>query len=343
MAVVYIDKSGEFQPYQHRTEADFEKVIKALADNIFGPTSNYLDIKRKVKGREIVSIPDGYVIDLVDSRNPRLYVVENEISTHDAFRHIGSQMLRFVVSFDDAKKEIRELLMTELQTKPEYLKRLEVACASSESRNIDNYLDSAVFGPFRGVVLIDEIQPELNRVLEKINANISVLEVRTYASETGEYCYHYDTLYDEGDEGIRATEYVAEVVTSEERVRRRENRAKCDTIVVPAREDGFKEVFLGEDRWYAIRIGAAMKDRIKFIAGYQVAPISAVTHIAEIKEIKPYEDSGKYQVIFQGPAKEVSPIGLNETRYKPQGPVYVRYDDLVKAKHLDEALAALAK
>jgi len=32
--------------------------------------------------------------------------------------------------------------------------------------------------------------------------------------------------------------------------------------VVPAQAEGFKKVFLGENQWYAIRIGPAMKDRI---------------------------------------------------------------------------------
>ncbi len=35
---------------------------------------------------------------------------------------------------------------------------------------------------------------------------------------------------------------------------------ELDTIVVPAREEGFKETFLGENCWYAIRMSSSMKD-----------------------------------------------------------------------------------
>ena len=42
-----------------------------------------------------------------------------------------------------------------------------------------------------------------------------------------------------------------------------------DTIVVPAQEKGFNEVFLGEDCWYAIRIGGGKLNQIKHIAAYQ--------------------------------------------------------------------------
>ncbi|HAL92615.1 MAG TPA: hypothetical protein DCM68_06290 [Verrucomicrobia bacterium] len=108
--------------------------------------------------------------------------------------------------------------------------------------------------------------------------------------------------------------------------------------MVPAQPDGFKRVFIGENQWWAIRIGPAMKDRIKYIAAYQVAPIGAVTHFAEIADIKPYKDTGKYVVIFKQPAVAVEPIKPRDTRFSPQGPIYVQKDRLLNAKTLEDAL-----
>ena len=299
---VFVESQGrQYQLFTHESEEAFDGIVKKLSDKIFGHTSIYLDIKKKVKGREIASIPDGYLIDLADPSEPRLFVVENEIVSHDPFRHIGIQLLKFVVSFNDARTEIRALLMAAIQANKDHLRRLTAACEGSAYRNIDNYLDAAVYSEFRGLVLIDEIKPELNRVLEKINANISVLEVKTFHADDGSALYQYDTLYDE-DEDVVA-EHGAKAPSPERREKRRRRRAKSDTIIVPAREDGFKAVFIGENQWYQIRVGAAMKDRIKFIAAYQVAPISAVTHIAEVASIKPYKDTGKYVVTFKGPAQ----------------------------------------
>ena len=123
-----------------------------------------------------------------------------------------------------------------------------------------------------------------------------------------------------------------------DRVTRRARRAVSDTIIVPAREDGFREVFLGENRWYSIRIGAAMKEKIRYIAGYQVAPVSAVTHIAEVQEIRPWKDTGKYVVVFKEPAQEIGPLPVKDPNKSPQGPVYVRREDLLKAGCLEDAM-----
>jgi len=81
-----------------------------------------------------------------------------------------------------------------------------------------------------------------------------------------------------------------------------------------------------------------MKDKIKYIAAYQVAPISSITHIAEVHEIKPYKDTGKYILYFKGKAKKISPIGIKDPNKSPQGSVYVKYEDLMKNKFLDESL-----
>lgn len=127
--------------------------------------------------------------------------------------------------------------------------------------------------------------------------------------------------------------------TKTERKAQQTARSERDTIVVPAHEEGFQRVFVGENRWYAIRISDAMKDRIKFIAAYRVAPISAVTHLAEVAEILPHEGTEKYVVKFKAPAREIRPIPLDSSGHAPQGPVYVKLDQLERAKTFADAKA----
>jgi hypothetical protein len=113
---------------------------------------------------------------------------------------------------------------------------------------------------------------------------------------------------------------------------------EIDTIVVPARGEGFHEVFLAENRWYAIRIQSSVKPKIRFIAVYQVAPVSAITHMAEVADIEPWKDTEKYCVIFKGPAQRIGPIPLvsGGRIAAPQSIRYTSFARLQKAKSLDD-------
>lgn len=110
-----------------------------------------------------------------------------------------------------------------------------------------------------------------------------------------------------------------------------------DTVLVPAQAEGFKDVFLGEDCWYAIRIGGGMLNRIKYIAAYQSAPVSAITHYAPVKQIEPYGDEGKYRLVFTEPAKPIGPIPFADAPSGAmQGPRYTSLKKLLAAKKVSE-------
>lgn len=115
-----------------------------------------------------------------------------------------------------------------------------------------------------------------------------------------------------------------------------------DTIVCPARDDGFDTAFLQQRAWWAIRIGEANLPKIRYIAMYRVAPISAITHYGEVERIEPYVGSdtaeGKYKLLLKGePVALKKPIKLGSNPHlKPQGPKYTRLETLLKARTLDD-------
>jgi hypothetical protein len=113
-----------------------------------------------------------------------------------------------------------------------------------------------------------------------------------------------------------------------------------DTVIVPAQKDGFEEVFLGRSEWYAIRISGGMLDKIKFIAAYQSAPISAITHVAPVKQIEPYGETGKYKLVFSEPAQPIEPIPYGDAPSGAmQGPRYTTIERLRSAKTVGALLA----
>ena len=124
-------------------------------------------------------------------------------------------------------------------------------------------------------------------------------------------------------------------------------------VVVAAHEKPFNHLFLGqggEHCWHEIPIAPAKLAKIKYIAAYRIAPVSAVTHCAPVDRIEPYfgmsawaliDGEGyringeKYKLVFSEPAREIGPIPKErrETKY-PQGPRYTTMKKLKCAKTL---------
>ena len=113
-----------------------------------------------------------------------------------------------------------------------------------------------------------------------------------------------------------------------------------DTVVVPAQKEGFDEVFLGQNCWYAIRISGGALPKIRWIAAYQTRPVSAITHYAPVKSIEPYGDGTKYKLNFTEPAKALpAPIPFADAPPgSMQGPRYTSIAALLAAKKVADLL-----
>ena len=97
----------------------------------------------------------------------------------------------------------------------------------------------------------------------------------------------------------RQIEEIIHQIANEERL---ELSGREHTVIVPAQREGFEKAFIGANAWWAIRIAEKHRANLKWIAAYQVLPVAAVTHIAEIDHLEPYGDAGKFKVVFKGPA-----------------------------------------
>src|SRR3984893_1407692 len=136
---------GTFKLIQFETERDFERAVVAHVGDIFGDRRIYLDCKHRIGAKEgKQSVPDAYLIDLSRPREPQLYVVENEISTHDLFKHIGVQLLQFSVSFAQAGRAIKQVLFEEICEEPSVNESCERYAREGGFRNLDHFLEALV-------------------------------------------------------------------------------------------------------------------------------------------------------------------------------------------------------
>lgn len=131
-------------PYRRRgydSEADLEAAILQVAPALFGAGRIYLDVKKRIGTRGgPQNIPDGYLLDL-SGRQPRLYVVENELAAHDPLRHIAVQILQFSLSFESEPRTVKTILFNALQAVPAARAQCEQYAARHGFRNLDHLLE----------------------------------------------------------------------------------------------------------------------------------------------------------------------------------------------------------
>jgi hypothetical protein len=317
-------------------ESDLEDAILEVAPALFGDSRIYLDAKRLigVRGRTR-NVPDGYLLDLSGSRDPKLYVVENELAKHEPLRHIAVQILEFSLSFESSPQAIKEIVKQAVRSRDESLAKCQSYALQHGYENLDYLLERLIFGPnrFNALVIIDEVDEELETVLiSRFKFPVEILTLERYVAPSGDRVYRFEPfLADVPIEPLTpgVSQAPAEGLDPDD----------IDTIVVPARDEGFTDVFLGENRWYKIRIHSSMIPRLKNIAAYRVQPHSAITHIAPIASIEQWPDTRKYVVNFAEPAEPIGPIGLVPNgKVRPlQAPRYTSRARLEQAKTLDEA------
>jgi hypothetical protein len=331
--------NDEYLPDPFEYEAQLESAIAEVAPALFGPNRIYLNVKKLIgtKGKT-KNIPDGYLIDLASKKDPRLFVVENELGIHDPLNHVAVQILEFSLSFDSSPFKLKAILKETLKADKSALALCESYATNNGFENVDYLLERLIRkdNAFNALVIIDKLDDELETLLlSRFKFPVEILTLRRFRTREGETAYEFDPfLADLAGPALETESHAAAGATEAD-------PAELDTVVVPALDDGFKETFIAENRWWAIRIHSSMVSRIKYIAAYRTAPISAITHVAMVKDIQRWKDTSKYVLNFTEPAKEIGPIKLvpkpNGTVKAPQAPRYTSYGRLMRAKNMDEA------
>jgi hypothetical protein len=319
----------ELEPYE--LESDFEETVWDLRNELFGYNRLYFNFKKRIGTQgKTINIPDGYLIDLSSNTVPRIFVVENELAIH-GLKHIAMQVLEFSLSYESSKLKIKQFLRDAIISDKNYKSIVDKYISDNNFENIDYFLDITLDiqkkSDINVLIIIDQIDDELEKaLLEKFKFPIEILTIERYKNGDN-YCYSFEPFMK--DLSVVSVDIKNKSINSD----------LIDTIVVPAQEDGFNDTFLAENRWYEIRINATMIPKIKYIASYQVAPISAITYYAEVESIEAWKDSGKYVVNFKGKAQKIGPIKLipkGKTKAL-QNTRYTSLTQLKTAKSLDEA------
>lgn len=317
------NKENRYIEVPYEKEAELEEAVNKVKEALFGSTRIYLDDKKKIGTKGGTNnLPDGYLIDLTNNQDPKIFVVENDLASHQHLKHIAVQILEFSLSFETSKVKVKNIIKEMLHKREPEWAKCEAFAKKNGYENVDYLLESIIHkkDSFNALLIIDELGDELETVLiSRFKFPVEVTTLKRFRNQNGDILYNFQPFLNE------VTEDTVKIDISQ-----------IDTIVVPAREDGFKEVFIDENCWYAIRLNSSMIPKIKYIAAYQIAPISAITHIAEVKSIQQWRDTNKYILYFTEPAEKIKKVPLGNSKGKaPQSPRYTSRERILIASSLD--------
>ncbi len=324
--------SQKFQQFPFEGEKQLEAAIQTVKADLFGKGRIYLETKRLIGRRGIQqNIPDAYVLDLSSAKVPKLFVVENEMASHDHLKHIAVQILQFSLAFEINPHLVKQVLRDTLKQNPDAESVVASYAKKNGFENIDFLLENVVHRKeaFNALLIIDESAPELENVLQtKFQFPVEILTLQRFKADNGAIIYNFEPLLGDVDSSDLGSALPPL------------DPSELDTVIVPAQADGFEQTAIAENRWYAIRMSAPMIPQIKFLATYRVNPVSAVTHWAPVAKIQSWKDSGKYEVVFAEPLKEFKKgvCLVPKSKVKaPQAPRYTSFARLKVAKNLDQA------
>ncbi len=294
----------------------FGVAIQNLSSQIFGSNSIYLHFDDSLRE---VEVGDGIALDFTNPGRPQMFLVCSYLSKMNDTNIIGERILKILTSYDNDKDYFEALLTEQLDDFADSDTILDRVFSKGKFDAREALISYLIGSPLKLIVMTDRAQESLYNVVSKINADISVLEVRAFVDSHDKEYFMFDSLYDQLDDYSSLTDSSQELI--EERRKRIERRSTCDTMVVAVTEGDFSTIFMKEHRWYPIDIGPGMKNRVQYIAAYRKDSEKAITHIAKIKEIKHYKSTGRYEVIFSGEAWEIDSVVPEKI---PQDVIYVR-------------------
>jgi len=304
-------------------EDELEKAVIENKRYIFGKDSVYIDVKKRIGKENHKSIPDAFLIDFYDSKKPQLYIVENEIASHDVYSHIAEQIARFATSVISSGIQVRQMLLEEISKNPDLTKEIKNQLNNTDFKTITDLLLYLVEqNIIKIVIVINENSEDLNLVLKIFKNQPDVVILQRYIC-AGDILYYYEPMREE----IEDIE-IEKAKTG--------NAVEFDTVVCAAFEDGFNRAYIESKAWWAIRLSQEAREKLKYLAIYEKAPKAEISNYAEIDRIEPYKDTGKY-ILYLKNQKKIPPIKLNVGKGEaPQSPRYTTLKKLLSAKFINE-------
>lgn len=161
MDTVIYRQGIRYSEKEYDRESEFENLVVANSKTLFGQSSIYIDVKKKIKNSALGGvIPDGFLFDLSDPENPEFYIVEVELSIHSFFNHIFPQITKFFAFFKNSESQGK--LVEALY---DILKSDEDFKAKIGKREIFKFIKDCIESSKNILIIIDNEKIELPEII----------------------------------------------------------------------------------------------------------------------------------------------------------------------------------
>ncbi len=106
METVIYQNGIRYSETQYNLESEFERLVVDNSKTFFGENTIFVDAKKKIDNDSFGGvIPDGFLFDFSDKKNPEFYLVEVELAKHSFFGHIFPQITKFFAFFKNPSSQ----------------------------------------------------------------------------------------------------------------------------------------------------------------------------------------------------------------------------------------------
>ncbi len=166
MQTVLYKNGIRYTEKQFKSEAELEKIVVDNSKTLFGKNSILIDAKKKIDSDAFGGvIPDGFLFDLNDTKNPEFYILEVELSKHSFFNHIFPQTTKFFAFFKnpDSQGKLTEKLYEVFDKDEQLYKDLKLRIGKKE---VFKFLKDTIENSQNILLLIDNEKQEFPEIIE---------------------------------------------------------------------------------------------------------------------------------------------------------------------------------
>ena len=174
-------------------EKDFEREVFDNYKLLFGSKTILIDAKKKISGNNWSTIPDGFLFDLSDKKEPKFYLIEVELKTHSFLNHIFPQITKFFAFYNNQNQRISltkkfyEIINSDDEIKSDFKKLIG-------DQEIFRFLSDLIENNQNILIVIDGDKPEISETCEiysEWRKMVKCITMRKY-SGNGEVIYQLE-------------------------------------------------------------------------------------------------------------------------------------------------------